>query len=99
VIFTTRGNENDAGGRDLFAEGGMNMELSSKAFVIYDPSGQIVSVGRVPANIRGRVEVKPSVEGHSVIEVQLDADQAAMSVVDLHKSHKVHVASKKLLKK
>jgi hypothetical protein len=77
----------------------MNMELSSKAFVIYDASGQIVSVGRVPVNTRGRVEVKPVMKGHSLLEVELDPAQAAMSVADLHKSHKIHVASKKLVKK
>jgi hypothetical protein len=75
------------------------MELSSKAFIIHDASGQIVSVGRVPASARGRVEVKSDVEAHSVLEVELDAEQAAMSVADLHKSHKVHIASKKLVKK
>ncbi len=77
----------------------MNMKYSSKAFIIHDASGHIVSVGRVPVSIRGKVEVKPSVEGHSVLEVELDHDQAAMSVADIHKSHKVHIASKKLVKK
>ncbi len=77
----------------------MDMKLSSKAIIIHDGSGQILSVGRIPANLRGRVEVKPSVEGHSVLELELDPDQAAMSVVDLHKNHKVHIASKKLVKK
>lgn len=75
------------------------MELSAKAFIVHDASGQIVSVGRVPANIRGKVEVKPTVAGHSVLEVELDHHQAAMSVADIHKSHKVDVASKKLVKK
>jgi hypothetical protein len=77
----------------------MNTELSSKAFIVHDASGQIVSVGRVTAKTRGKVEVKPYVEGHSVLEVELDPDQAAMSVVDLHKSHKVHIAGKKLVKR
>lgn len=75
------------------------MELSSKAFIIHDASGQILSVGRVPNNVRGRVEVKTDMAGCSVLEVELDHHQAAMSVGDLHKSHKVDVASKKLLKK
>ena len=75
------------------------MELSSKAFIIHDASGKIVSVGRVPANLRGKVEVKPSVKGHSVLEVELDHHQAAMSVAELHKNHKVDIASKKLVKK
>ena len=77
----------------------MKTELSSKAFVIHDAAGQIISVGRVPVNVRGRVEIKTETKGHSVIEVELDAEQAAMSVGDLHKSHKVHVTSKKLVKK
>jgi hypothetical protein len=77
----------------------MKTELSSKAFVIHDAAGQIISVGRVPVNVRGRVEIKTETKGHSVIEVELDAEQAAMSVADLHKSHKVHVTSKKLVKK
>lgn len=77
----------------------MKTELSSKAFIIHDASGQIFSVGRVPVNARGRVEIRTEAKGHSVLEVELDAEQAAMSVADLHKNHKVHVASKKLLKK
>ena len=75
------------------------MEFSSKAFIIHDASGEIVSVGRVAANVRGKVEVKPSAEGHSVLEVELGPEQAAMSVADLHKNHKVHMASKRLVKK
>jgi hypothetical protein len=75
------------------------MELSRKAFIIYDASGQVVSVGRVPANVRGKVEVKTDMEGHSVLEIELDADQAAMSLVDLHNSHRVHLASRKLVRK
>jgi hypothetical protein len=77
----------------------VKVEHSSKAFVIYDGSGQIVSVGRAAAILRGRIEVKPSNPGHLVLEVDLSADQAAVSAADLHKSHKVHVASKKLVKK
>ena len=75
------------------------MNYSAKAFVIHDATGQIVSVGRVPENTRGRVEVKSSVEGHVVLEVELDADQAAMSVADLHTKHKLRLGSKKLVKK
>ena len=75
------------------------MEFSSKAFVIYDATGQIASVGRAVANLRGTVGVKSATPGHSVLEVELDAAQAAMSVADLHKSHRVDVASKKLVKK
>jgi hypothetical protein len=77
----------------------LKMELTTKAFIIHDASGNILSVGRVPKNIRGKVEVKPQMQGHSVLEVELDAEQAAMTVADLHKSHKVHVAAKKLIKK
>ncbi len=75
------------------------MELSSKAFVIHDASGEIISVGRVPKDVKGRIEVKTDTPGHSVLEVELSADQAAMSLPDLHKNHKVQVASKKLVKK
>lgn len=75
------------------------MEYSSKAFIIHDASGEIISVGRVPKGVKGRIEVKTDIGGHSVLEVELDAGQAAMSLPDLHKNHKVHVASKKLVKK
>jgi len=75
------------------------MEYSSKAFVIHDASGEIVSVGRVPKGVKGRMEVKTDTKGHSVLELELDAEQAAMSVEDLHKNHTVNVASKKLVKK
>ena len=75
------------------------LKLSTKAFVIHDASGEIVSVGRVPAGVRGKIEVKTDVEGHSVLEVELEANQAAMSMLDLHKNHKVHVTSKKLVRK
>lgn len=75
------------------------MEYSSKAFIIHDASGEIISVGRVPAGVKGRLEVKTDVKEHSVLEVELDADQAAMSPMDLHKKHKVNVSSKKLVRK
>ena len=75
------------------------MELSSKAFIVHDNSGRIIAVGRAVTGIRGKVGVKPSKEGHSVIEVELDHRQASMSVADLHKSHRVDVASKKLVQK
>lgn len=73
-------------------------KLSSKAIIIHDASGKIISVGRVTANLRGRVEVRPAHKGHSVLEVELNAEQAAMSVADLHKKHKLHIATKKLVK-
>jgi len=75
------------------------MELSSKAFIIHEASGQIASVGRAPANLKGKLEVKIGQEGYSVLEVELDAEQAAMPMIDLHNSHHVHVASGKLVKK
>jgi hypothetical protein len=75
------------------------MELSSKAFIIHDASGQIVSVGRVPANVKGRLEVKIDKQGYSVLEVELDADQAALPMMDLQNGHRVHIASGKLVKK
>ena len=83
----------------LFFDRRMAIKLSSKAFIIHDTSGQIVSVGRVPENARGKVEVKPTVPEHSVLEVELDHHQAAMSVADLHKSHKIDITSKRLVKK
>lgn len=75
------------------------MELSSKAYIVHDASGEIVSVGRVPKNLRGRLEVRSGDAGHSVLEVELDAQQAAMSLADLHNRHKVHVPTKKLIRK
>ncbi len=70
-----------------------------KAIVIHDASGQILSVGRVPANVPGRIEVKTDVPGCFVLEVELDKAQAAMSPLDIHNTHKVHVPSRKLIKK
>jgi hypothetical protein len=75
------------------------MESSAKAFIIHDASGQILSVGRVPANVRGKVEVKTDMTGCSVLEVELDGEQAAMSLTDLHNKHKVHIPSRKLVRK
>jgi len=45
------------------------------------------------------VEVRPKNKAHSVMEVELNAEQDSMSVLDLHKTHKVHVDGKKLVKK
>jgi len=75
------------------------MELSSKAYIVHDASGEIISVGRVPKNLRGRLEVRSGDPGHSVLEVELNPEQAAMSVADLHNHHRVHVSAKKLVKK
>jgi hypothetical protein len=75
------------------------IKYSPKAIVIHDASGQILSVGRVPAKVPGRIEVKTDMPGCFVLEVDLDKAQAAMSPVDIHNAHKVHVASRKLVKK
>jgi len=75
------------------------VKYSPRAIVIYDASGQIVSVGRSPADIPGRIEVKTDMRGCFVLEVELDKAQAAMSPIEIHHSHKVHVASRKLIKK
>jgi hypothetical protein len=81
------------------ASANAKVKLSSKANIMHDDSGNIISVGRVPANSRGRVEVKPRNKAHSVLEVELNAEQASMSVSKLHKEHKVHVGQKKLVKR
>lgn len=75
------------------------IKYSKKAIIIHDASGQILSVGRIPANIPGRIEVKTEMPGCLVLEVDLDKAQAAMSPLDIHNTHKVHVASRKLVKK
>ena len=75
------------------------IKYSPKAIIIHDSSGQILSVGRVPANVPGRIEVKTDMPGCFVLEVDLDKAQAAMSPVDIHNTHKIHVASRKLVKK
>ena len=75
------------------------IKYSSKAIVIHDASGRILSVGRSPANIKGRIEVKTDMPGCYVIEVDLDKAQAAMSPQDIHNTHQVHVASRKLVRK
>jgi hypothetical protein len=77
----------------------MSMEFSAKAFIIHDHSGKIESVGRVPANLKGKLEVKIDRPGYSVLEVELDADQAALPLMDIQNGHSVHVASGKLVKK
>jgi len=74
------------------------VDLSPKAYVTHDASGNIISVGRVPLKSGVRVEVKPRNKTHSVLEVELNAEQTSMSVLDLHKGHKVHVGEKKLVK-
>jgi len=75
------------------------MELMSKAFVVHNDSGEIVSVGRVPTHVRGRIEVKTDMPGYCVTEVELNADQAAMSLKDLHHHHRIHIASHELVRK
>lgn len=75
------------------------IRFSSKAYVTHDVQGNVISVGRVPVNIRGRVEIRPKNKAHSVLEVELNAEQDSMSVLDLHKTHRVHVQEKKLVKK
>jgi hypothetical protein len=80
-------------------KGDTNVKLSSKAFIIHDDSGKIVGVGRVPEHLRDKVGVRIERLGHSVLEVELDAEQAAMSVSELHQSHEVHMPSKKLVRK
>ncbi len=75
------------------------VRFSSKAYITHDAQGNIVSVGRVPVNLRGRVEVRPKNKAHSVLEVELNAEQDSMSVLILHKTHKVHVEGMKLVKK
>jgi hypothetical protein len=75
------------------------VRYSSKAYIIHDAQGNVISVGRVPADVRGRVEIRPRNKGHSVLEIDLNAEQDSMSVMDLHKTHKVQVKEKKLVKK
>jgi hypothetical protein len=72
--------------------------LSTKAYITHDASGNIISVGRVPLKSEVRIEVKPRNTAHSVLEVELTAQQAAMSLLELHKGHKVDVGQKKLVK-
>ncbi len=75
------------------------IHYSSKAYITHDAQGNIVSVGRVPLDLRGRIEIRPRNKAHSVLEIELNAEQGSMSVLDLHKTHKVHVEQKKLVKK
>lgn len=75
------------------------IHYSSKAYITHDAKGNIISVGRVPLDLRGRIEIRPRNKAHSVLEIELNAEQDSMSVLDLHKSHKVHVEQKKLVKK
>jgi hypothetical protein len=74
------------------------VHFSSKAYITHDAQGNIISVGRVPVNLRGRVEVRPKNKAHSVMEVELNAQQDSMSALDLHKTHKVHIDGKRLVK-
>ena len=75
------------------------IRFSSKAYITHDAQGNVIAVGRVPVNSRGRVEIRPRNKAHSVLEVELNAEQDSMSVLDLHKTHRVHVQDKKLVKK
>lgn len=75
------------------------VSYSPKAYIIHDTQGNIISVGRVPLNTRGRVEIRPRNQAHSVLEIDLNAEQDSMTVLDLHKTHRVHVEQKKLVKK
>jgi hypothetical protein len=75
------------------------VKYSAKAIVIHNASGEILSVGRIPANVPGRIEVKTDMPGCFVLEVDLDKAQAAMSPADIHNNHKIHVAARKLVKK
>jgi hypothetical protein len=74
------------------------VKLSPKAYITHDTSGNIISVGRVPLKSEVRIEVKPRNKAHSVLEVELNAEQAAMPLLELHKRHKVHVGQKRLVK-
>ncbi len=76
----------------------MKTELSAKAFVIHDETGRIVSVGRTPAHSRVRIQVKPAVRGHAVLEADLSPEQAALTVAELHKRYRVDVNTGKLIR-
>ena len=76
-----------------------NVRFSSKAYITHDAQGNVISIGRLPVNTRGRVEIRPRNKAHSVLEVELNSEQDSMSVLDLHKTHKVQVQDKKLVKK
>ncbi|MGO9933709.1 MAG: hypothetical protein ACLPV8_18120 [Steroidobacteraceae bacterium] len=75
------------------------IQFSSTAHITHDALGNVISVGRVPVDSRVRVEVKPRNKAHSVLEVELNAEQDSMSVLELHKTHRVHLEQKKLVKK
>jgi hypothetical protein len=75
------------------------IRYSPKAYVIHDEKGEVISVGRVPLNIRGKVEIRPRNKAHAVLEVELSAEQDSLSVLELHQTHKLHVDAKKLVKK
>ena len=55
------------------------VSYSPKAYIIHDTQGNIISVGRVPLNTRGRVEIRPRNQAHSVLEIELNAKQDAMT--------------------
>jgi hypothetical protein len=97
-MFTTRGNRAEEETMSNTQTDG-KVRFSSKAYITHDTQGNIISVGRVPLNSRGRVEVRPRNKAHSVLEIELNAEQGSMSVLDLHKTHRVHVEQKKLVKK
>jgi hypothetical protein len=75
------------------------MDYEKKAFVIHNSGGRIIHLGRVPVGTRGKVDIRPGNPEHTVIQVQLDAEQAAMTVAELHRTHKVHVSTKKLVRR
>lgn len=93
-----RGNR-EAGKPMSNSQAGANIQYSPKAYVTHDALGTVISIGRVPLNFPCRVEVRPRNKTHAVLEVELNAEQESMSVLDLHKTHTLHVGQKKLIKK
>lgn len=75
------------------------VRYSPKVHVIHNEHGDVISVGRVPLNTRGRLEVRPRNKAYSVLEVELTAEQDLLSVLELHKTHRVQMDAKKLVKK
>jgi hypothetical protein len=97
-MFTVQGNKAEEKTMSKTQTDG-KVQFSSKAYIIHDTQGNIISVGRVPLHSSVRVQVRPKNKAHSVLEIELNAEQDSLPVLDLHKTHRLHVEQKKLVKK
>jgi len=69
-----------------------------KVLVTHDSSGHVISIGQANPGSALSVRVQPA-EGHSVVAMDLDPEQASLSLLDLHTGYKINPTSKKWIKR